>query len=222
MEGQYLKHQIKQKTKKISESVIKIPYNIRRAYNKRRIRSRDFTVISNNCWAGKLYQYLDMPYLSPTVGLYFFADDYIKFVKNLKYYMSIDLKFISVEESKYKDELIKRKHDLIPLAKLDDVEIVFLHYKTNEEAKEKWNRRKQRINWENIYFKFSKMNFCTEEHLKVFSELPFRHKFMLNNRKPPRYNCEFYWNGKSNETEILLDTDPFPGILHIAKLINED
>lgn len=219
MAGQYLKRQIMQKTKKINEAVRNIPYNIRRAYNKKRIKSRDFTVISNNCWAGKVYQYLDMPYLSPTVGLYFFADDYIKFVKNLKYYMSIDLKFISVEESKYKDELIKRKHDLIPLAKLDDVEIVFLHYKTNEEAKEKWNRRKQRINWENIYFKFSKMNFCTEEHLKAFSELPFRHKFMLNNRKPPRYNCEFYWNGKSNENEIVLDTDPFPGNLCLRKLI---
>ena len=221
MAGQYIKKQVKKRFDIVWNSIKHIPYNIRRFYNKTRIKSRDFTVISNNCWAGKLYQYLDMPYLSPTVGLYFFADDYIKFVKNLKYYMSIDLKFISVEESKYKDELIKRKHDLIPLAKLDDVEIVFLHYKTNEEAKEKWNRRKQRINWENIYFKFSKMNFCTEEHLKAFSELPFRHKFMLNNRKPILYNCEYYWKGEGNENDIFLDTKPFPGNLNIKRLLTE-
>lgn len=222
MAGQYIKRQVKTKFKKIKEWLLQIPYNIKRAYNKKRIKSRDFTVISNNCWAGKLYQYLDMPYLSPTVGLYFFADDYLKFVKNLRYYMSQDLTFITVNESRYKDILIARHHDIVPLAKLDDVEIVFLHYKTKEEAKEKWNRRRQRINWDKLYFKFSKMNLCTEDHLKKFSELPFRHKFMLNNRKPTRYNCEFYWNGKSNEKEILLDTSPFPGILHIAKLINED
>ena len=222
MAGSYLKRRIKQIAQTIGTSVFSIPYNIRRAYNKKRIKSRDFTVISNNCWAGKLYQYLDMPYLSPTIGLYFFADDYIRFLKNLQYYISLDLEFISIEESKYRDELIRRKHDSAPLAKLDDVEIVFLHYKTKEEAKEKWNRRRQRINWDKMYFKFSKMNFCTEEHLKAFDELPFHHKFMLNNRKPTQYKCEYYWNGKSNEKEILLDTDPFPGILHITKLINED
>ena len=68
--------------------------------------------------------------------------------------MSQELNFISVDESKYKDELIARHHDAVPLGKLDDVEIVFLHYATKEEAEEKWNRRKQRINWENIYYKF--------------------------------------------------------------------
>lgn len=219
MTGTYLKRRIKQIAQTIGTSVFSIPYNIRRAYNKKRIKSRDFTVISNNCWAGKLYQYLDMPYLSPTVGLYFFADDYIRFLKNLQYYISLDLEFISIEESKYRDELIRRKHDSAPLAKLDDVEIVFLHYKTKEEAKEKWNRRKQRINWDKMYFKFSKMNLCTEEHLREFNELPYINKFMLNTRKQPKYPCEFYWSGSSNEKEILLDTDPFPGNLCLRKLI---
>lgn len=198
----------------------KIPYCIRRFYNRKRIKSRDFTVISNNCWAGKLYQYLDMPYLSPTVGLYFFADDYLRFIKNLKYYMSLDLEFISVEESRYKDILIERHHDVVPLAKLDDVEIVFLHYKSKEEAEGKWNRRKQRINWDNMYYKFAKMNLCTEKHLLEFSELPYEQKFMLNNRKPLKYDCEYYWNGKGNEKEIILDTDPFPGILNLRKILN--
>ena len=217
MAGQYLKRKINQKTKKLIEAVKNIPYNIRRAYNKKRIRSRDFTVISNNCWAGKLYQYLDMPYLSPTVGLYFFADDYIRFVKNLKYYISLDLKFISFDDSKYKDELYRRNR-ICPIGVLDDVEIVFLHYKSEQEAEEKWNRRKARINWDKMYFKFSKMNLCTEEHLIKFSELPYKNKFMLNTRKQPKYPCELYWIGPSNEKEIILDTDPFPGNLKLVTL----
>ena len=219
MAGQYIKKMVNKRLTAIWKSITGVPFAIRRFYNKKKIQPRNFTVISNNCWAGKLYQYLDMPYLSPTVGLYFFADDYLLFVKNLWYYMSQELNFISVDESKYKDELIARHHDAVPLGKLDDVEIVFLHYATKEEAEEKWNRRKQRINWENIYYKFSKMNYCSEDHLKKFSELPFQHKFMLNNRKTKRYDCEFFWSGDGNDEEILSDTKPFPGNVKLTKLL---
>lgn len=220
MAGQYLKRQINQKTKMISESVKKIPYNIRRAYNKKRIKSREFTVISNNCWAGKLYQYLDMPYLSPTVGLYFFADDYIKLLKNLKHYMSLDMKFISYKDSKYCEVLKDHNQTDKPIGILDDVEIIFLHYKTEEEAYEKWNRRKERINWNNLYIKFSKMNLCTEKHMEEFSKLPFEKKILLGTRKTPKYSCEVYWSGETDENDqILLDTIPFPGNIKLSSVI---
>lgn len=45
-----------------------------------KLNRADFTVISNNCWAGSVYRYFGLPYLSPTAGLYFFASDYIKFI----------------------------------------------------------------------------------------------------------------------------------------------
>ena len=202
--------------------IFHIPYNIRRLYNKKIIKSRDFTVISNNCWAGKIYQYLDMPYLSPTVGLYFFSDDYIRFVKNYKYYLNLDLKFISAYDSKYKTELIKGEQTNKPIGLLDDVEIVFLHYKTQEEAYEKWNRRRNRINWENIIFKFSKMNKCTEEHLAAFDALPYSRKFMLTANKKKRYTCEIYWKGQTDENgQIIFDTIPFPGNIKLKNVFNQ-
>lgn len=219
MIAEKVKRKIKKGYKLVKKNVTDILYNIRRAYNKKRIKSRDFTVISNNCWAGKLYQYLDMPYLSPTVGLYFFADDYIKFVKNLKHYMSLDLKFIKASQSKYCDILERKNQVEKPIGILDDVEIVFLHYKSESEAYEKWNRRKERINWDNIYYKFSKMNFCSDEHLKEFDSLPYKNKFMLTCNKIKRYNCELYWKGKNEDGQILLDTIPFPGNLCLHKII---
>lgn len=136
-----------------------------------------------------------MPYLSPTVGLYFFADDYLKFISNLEYYISLELSFISIQESRYKDVLLERKR-ICPIGKLGDVEIVFLHYKTEQEAKEKWDRRKARINWDHLIIKFSKMNLCTEEHMRRFAELPYENIILLNNRKQTVYPCEVYWNGK--------------------------
>lgn len=201
--------------------IISRPYYIRRFVNRKLIRRRNFTIISNNCWAGKVYQYLDMPYLSPTVGLYFFAEDYIKFISNLRYYLSLELKFISVEQSRYKNILKKKKETTIPIARLDDVEIIFLHYKTESEAREKWNRRKERVNYDDVILKFSRMNLCTEKHMERFDELPYGNKIMLNNVKSKKYESEIYWKGFLGKKEILSDTKNFPGSLHLAYIINK-
>lgn len=55
---------------------------------------KPFTIISNNCWGGLVYQYYGFGYDTPTVGMYFFAEDYVKFVSNLKHYLEIDIHFI--------------------------------------------------------------------------------------------------------------------------------
>ena len=147
------------------------------------LNSKDFTIISNNCWAGKVYQRYGLPYSSPTVGLFFWAEDYIKFVSNLPYYMSLELSMIPPTESKHHDMLVTRNQLPCPIGKLDDVEIVFLHYKTEKDAIEKWERRKQRINWNNLYIKFSVMNCCTENHLELFKNLEYEAKVALVNKK---------------------------------------
>lgn len=139
------------------------------------LKCNDFTIISNNCWGGRVYQRYALPYTSPTVGLMFYADEYIKFVSNLKYYLDQELTFIPKTESKYY-QYYKEKDKYYPIGVLDDIEIVFLHYKSEEEARKKWNRRKARINWNNLIVKFNDQNRCTPEHIKAFDQLPYQHK----------------------------------------------
>lgn len=220
MKGRYLKRKLNKLTKNISEKIKKIFFEIRRFFVKRSIKNKNFSVISNNCWAGRVYQYLDMPYLSPTAGLYFFAPDYIKFVSDLRRYLATDLRFIKAEESKYYEELKKRNQTDKPIGVLDDVEIVFLHYNTKEEAEEKWNRRKERVNFDNIILKFSRMGLCTEKEIEEFDALSFENKFVLNNRLPLKYKSEVYWEEEYHESGILRDTEPFPGNLKLTKLLN--
>ena len=217
MAGNY----IRRKIKKLINWLRERPYYIRRWIARKRIRRRDFTIISNNCWAGRCYQYLGMPYLSPTVGLYFFAEDYLKFVSDLRYYLSLELEFIKAEESKYFGVLKDRSHTEVPIGKLDDVEIVFLHYKREEEAREKWERRKTRVNFDDVFLKFSKMNGCTEEELRKFSSLNFENKFMLNNVKRKKYLCEIYLRGPGNAQELFSDTSDFPGNIRLPSLLNK-
>lgn len=140
---------------------------------KKSIKEENFTIISNNCWAGRIYQRYSLQFRSPTVGLYFFADDYIKFLPNLKYYMDIPMKTIPVTDSVHYEILKKRNELHCPIGKLDDIEIVFLHYSTAEEAIEKWERRKKRINWDNLIIKFSNMNCCSDKNIETFLQLPY-------------------------------------------------
>lgn len=150
------------------------------SYRLKKIVKPNFTIFSNNCWGGHVYRFFNLPYLSPTVGLYFMAEDYVRFVSNLKFYCSCEIKMIKVEES-HNYELLKKQGNITsPIGLLgNDVEIVFLHYKSDEEAKEKWERRCRRINWDNVIIKFSEQNYVTPEQLKLVDKLPYEKKVIF-------------------------------------------
>lgn len=163
------------------------------------------TIISNNCYAGIVYEYLGIKFSSPTIGLYFFASEYLKFISNLKHYVQQELIFIPAKESKYYKELLKKKHENSIIGKLDDIEIVFLHYKSEEEAKNKWNRRCKRINWDCIMYKFCDQNLCTEQHIKEFEELPLEHKICFTSKNYPQYSSTIWIKKDKNCAEVRRD-----------------
>ena len=99
----------------------------------RKLDNPKFTIISNNCWGGHVYRFFNLPYLSPTVGLYFFGDDYVKFIQNLEYYCKCEPIMINAEQSHNYEKLKIQGNTKAPIGVLGgDVEIVFLHYKTAE------------------------------------------------------------------------------------------
>ena len=139
------------------------------------LKSDDFTIISNNCWGGTVYKYFGMKFQSPTVGMYFFSDEYIKFLKNLKFYLSQPLVVKDIESSKYKEEIIRRGQSPL-IGWLDDVEIVLLHYCNPEEAVKKWSYRLERVNYDNMIVKFNDQNLFRTEQLDEFENLSFKNK----------------------------------------------
>lgn len=143
----------------------------------KKINCSDFTIISNNCWAGLIYQSYGLPYNTPTVGLFIMAEDYIKFLSDFKRYINMPIEFIDYKDSKWYDyQKNKAAFGKYPIGRIDDVEIHFLHYKTEDEVLEKWTRRCKRINWDKLIVKFNDQNGCRYEHLKKFEELPYRNK----------------------------------------------
>ena len=137
------------------------------------LKNKKFVIIANNCWGGEIYHWFKRPYNSPFIGLYLHGPCFVKLLSNFNRYMSQELKFVN--STKYSD--IEPNY---PVAILDDVEIHFLHYKSENEAREKWTRRTSRMleesNKDNYYFKICDLNNGSEAVLKKFHALPFKNK----------------------------------------------
>ena len=165
------------------DRIKKIFYKYFGKISKIRLNKTDFSIISNNCFGGIFYRNNSLEYLSPTCGLFFMSDEYIKFIYNMNYYLKIDdIKRITIDESKYSDYLKLIQYSGV-IGKIDDLEIMFLHYKNIDEAKRKWNRRKKRINFNRIIFKFNDQNLCTYENLKRFNDFKAQNKICFTSKK---------------------------------------
>lgn len=144
-----------------------------------KIQVSNFTIISSNCWGGAVYEDLKMQYLTPTVGLFLFAPCFIFMLKDLKFYMNCKLNFIN--KSKYPEANIYiEAFGNYPIGLLNqNIEIHFLHYKNEQEAFEKWERRKMRINWDNLFISCTDRDNMTLELMKQYDELPFEKKVLF-------------------------------------------
>ena len=109
-------------------------------------KNKDFTIISQNCVGGLIYNNFNLPFLTPTINLFIEGEDFVKLVENLKYYMSIKPEAINDEYIDPIDSNVR-----FPKIRIDDIEISCMHYKNCNEAIEAWERRKKRINYEKIY-----------------------------------------------------------------------
>lgn len=141
---------------------------------RRRLKNNDFSIIASTCNGGVLCSDLGVRFNSPTVNLWMNPEDFLRMVSNLRAYMNYDLINVTDDTVPY------------PVGELHgDVRIYFQHYRSFEEAKEKWEERKKRINYDNLFIMFTDRNGCTDEQLERFDELPFQHKIVFTCKPHP-------------------------------------
>jgi uncharacterized protein (DUF1919 family) len=99
-----------------------------------------FSIISDDCWGSQIYRHLELPYATPTVGLYIEPSEYIDFITNLHQADAADLNFVPS---------IHR----FPVAETPYARIFFMHYATEAEARDKFTRRFRRILFDRLLVK---------------------------------------------------------------------
>ena len=110
---------------------------------RKRIKNATPSIICDNCTAGVIYHDLGLKFMSPTINLYMYPDDYLKFISNIIYSLSCDI--IELNE-KGNDE-----GEEFPIGIIDDIKVYFMHYRSFDEDKIKWIERSKRVDYDNLF-----------------------------------------------------------------------
>ncbi len=133
------------------------------------LKQSNLSILASNCWAGICYHYLGLKFLSPTINMFFGRKDFNKFLTNLEYYLSLSIESAG---NRYEED-IQRYY---PVGKLGDLSLYFNHYESFGEAKRCWERRKTRINKNNLLLITSTTSF---EEAKEFDGLQYENKLVF-------------------------------------------
>lgn len=148
------------------------------------------TIFSCNCTGGIMYHDLGWWFQSPTVNLFMSCEDFIKFCENFDYYCSIEI--VPYEGGINRD---------YPLCTLGDLTLYMVHYQSFEEARDKWDQRKIRINQDNIRIIATDRDGCTEELKERFEKLPYK-KVMFTHLPDEKHESCFYIKGYEDDNQV--------------------
>lgn len=132
----------------------------------RKLRENTPTIFAPNCWGGLTYHHLGLEFCSPLINMHIPHDEYLRFLRDPKYYMSQEL----VLRQMYIDDSLEKP---FPVAMMGDVSLWMNHYTDFEEARDIWERRKERIKWDNLFVMFFDE---TPELVEQFLELKYDKK----------------------------------------------
>ncbi len=132
----------------------------------RHLQRSQLSIIAMNCFGGLISNILDLPFRTPIINMFFEEQDYLRFLRDPRLYMSEQP---ILKETRWQTVL---KFDY-PVVTFGDVDIYMNHYRDFGEAVAKWNERKARINWYNL---FVTMYTEDEKILEQFDALPYGKK----------------------------------------------
>ena len=180
-----------------------------------RLQESELSIFTMNCFGGLLSHTLGLPFRSPFVNMFFREQDYLRFLHEPRIYIKEQLTF---KETLY-DPNLKKNY---PCVALRDINIHMNHYRDFEAALIKWNERKQKINWDNLFVtaytesKDFAAQFDTLPYGKKICFVPFKSElgstWYIKNPKGP------YWKTINNFARgKIFYYDPFDMLLYGKK-----
>lgn len=161
----------------------RIEWRLYKELKRLRLKNRRPTIIASNCIGTFMYYDMKLRFNSPTINLSFDMNDYVRFLENLPWYLE--------------QPVVPCKDDRFdyPCGMVGDVEIRFNHYRSFEEAAAKWEERKKRIDWENLFIIGIDGDGCTDESICRFDALPYPNKVIFTHTPRPEFPSAHYLPG---------------------------
>lgn len=133
-----------------------------------KIKESNISILSDNCFAGFLYHYFGLKFLTPTINMYCDHEAYYSFLENLQENMTRQME--KVED--YAETPFLGRF-MFPRGRVGKVEWQFNHDVEFETAAARWKRGCERFNWNNY---LTIMTIRSDEMAYKFDALPIEHK----------------------------------------------
>ena len=173
----------------------RVEWRLYKEFKRRKLKNTTPTIISSNCNGEFWYYDMKLKFLSPTINLSFDMNEYVKMLENLRWYMKQPI--LPYEDNRFE----------FPTGKLADIEIRFNHYNTFDEAVAKWEERKKRIEWDNLFILGIDGDNCSYKTMQRFDQLPYKNKVIFTHIPYPEIESSYYIPGFESEegVGVLLD-----------------
>lgn len=168
----------------------RIEWKVYKEIKRFRLKNLTPTIIASNCNGEFIYYDMKLKFMSPTINLSFDMNDYVKMLENLQWYMEQSIEPYNDSRFEY------------PTGMLGDIEIRFNHYKTFDEAVKKWEERKKRIDWNNLFILGIDGDDCTYDSICRFDELPYKNKVIFTHKPYPEFKSAYYIRGYEKDEGV--------------------
>lgn len=129
-----------------------------------KLRGKQVSILSINCWGGGTYHSLNLPFQSPFINFFMNTESFARLCRNLPEYLSQPVEYLGMHWS---DQL----QYAYPLLQLGDVELHANHYQSGAGFIEKWGTRLKRLKLDNILVETVAAN---EKELAYAETIPYR------------------------------------------------
>ena len=140
------------------------------------------SLITNNCHGAVIYVEKRWEYASPTISTQILPRDFVKFCSKLKAYLEMPLEEYRDLSDEHERELIRFYGDELdawPIGIIDDVMIIFRHETDFATAADKWNRRKERVDYNSLAYMLDAVNESYADDIQAFLDLKLPHSVVL-------------------------------------------
>lgn len=180
----------------------KAEYNINAAlgyFRKQLIKVPVPTILSNDCFAGGVYQSLGLPMLSPTINVGLLEQDFIKLCENPEHYFNIEISAYEYGRITWCCNGFSSSADL-PCSRIDDITVYWAHTDDDGQFLKRWNIMRNKVKYDNLI--------CCLSNLRL--QISYEGLDRFNKIKVPHYVIAYsdkYNLGKDN---VIMASRDFP------------
>jgi uncharacterized protein (DUF1919 family) len=110
-------------------------------YRTRYLPKTGVSILSDDCWGGRVYAELGTPCRSPFVGMGFTPPEYLNFIRHLREPNALDVLSVSSAERGY------------PIIETPYARLFGMHFDSNESFVQRFERRKHLVDWDRLLIK---------------------------------------------------------------------